>query len=92
MPASAVAVIDRGTGAKRLTFPLADHSKVAAGEYASESEVIRDGLRTLIARDRAVDAWLLQHVAPAYDAIKADPPRAVTAVDVRARMASMTRK
>ena len=30
-------------------------SKVQAGEYASESEVIRDGLRALIARDRAVE-------------------------------------
>ena len=30
-------------------------SKVQAGEYASESEVIRDGLRALIARDRAVN-------------------------------------
>ena len=85
-------MIDRGTGAKRLTFPLADHSKVAAGEYASESEMIRDGLRTLIARDRAVDAWLLQHVAPAYDAIKADPSRAVTAAEVRARLSNVTRK
>ena len=63
-------------------------SKVAAGEYASESEVIRDGLRALIARDRAVDAWLLQHVAPAYDAIQADPSSAVTAEKVRARLAS----
>ncbi len=62
-------------------------SKVAAGEYASESEVIRDGLRALIARDRAVDAWLQQHVAPAYDALKADPSRAVTAEKVRARLA-----
>ena len=26
-------------------------SKVAAGEYATESEVIRDGLRTLATRD-----------------------------------------
>lgn len=31
-------------------------SKVAAGEYATESEVIRDGLRVLMARDRAV--WI----------------------------------
>ena len=30
-------------------------AKVATGEYATESEVIRDGLRTLLARDRAVD-------------------------------------
>ena len=36
-------------------------SKVQAGEYASESEVIRDGLRALIARDRAVESWLTHH-------------------------------
>lgn len=38
--------------------------KVAGGDYASESEVIRDGLRALMARDRAVEGWLLQTVAP----------------------------
>jgi putative addiction module CopG family antidote len=31
-------------------------TKVAGGENASESEVIRDGLRALMARDRAVSA------------------------------------
>ncbi|MCO4862934.1 MULTISPECIES: ribbon-helix-helix domain-containing protein [Cupriavidus] len=62
--------------------------KVRSGEYASESEVIRDGLRALLARDRAVDAWLLQQVGPAYDALQADPSRAVTADDVRARLAA----
>lgn len=67
-------------------------SKVAAGDYASESEVIRDGLRALMARDRAVDAWLQQSVAPAYDAIKADPSRAVTAGNVRVRLASEHQK
>jgi antitoxin ParD1/3/4 len=40
-------------------------AKVPAGEYASESEVIRDGLRALRARDRAVDEWLMQEVVPA---------------------------
>ncbi|KAB7537301.1 type II toxin-antitoxin system ParD family antitoxin [Verminephrobacter sp. Larva24] len=49
-------------------------AKVRTGEYASESEVIRDGLRTLLARDRAVESWLHQQVGPAYDALKADPP------------------
>lgn len=63
-------------------------SKVAAGEYATESEVIRDGLRTLLARDRAVDLWLREKVAPAYDALKADPTRAVSAKKVRERLAS----
>ena len=63
-------------------------AKVKAGEYASESEVIRDGLRTLMARDRAVESWLHNQVGPAYDALKADPSRAVTADQVRARLAA----
>jgi antitoxin ParD1/3/4 len=62
--------------------------KVANGEYASESEVIRDGLRALLARDRAVDTWLQEQVGPAYDALRADPSRAVTIDDVRARLAA----
>ena len=42
-----------------ITLPneMADivKTKVAAGEYATESEVIRDGLRALMARDRRRD-------------------------------------
>ena len=75
-----------------ITLPLemADivKSKVAAGEYATESEVIRDGLRVLMARDRAVDSWLEEQVGPAYDALKANPARAVTVAQVRARIAA----
>ena len=63
-------------------------SKVQAGEYASESEVIRDGLRVLMARDRVVESWLRDQVAPAYDALKADPSRAVSADRVRSRLAA----
>jgi Arc/MetJ-type ribon-helix-helix transcriptional regulator len=44
----------------RITFPdeLPDavKGKVASGEYPSEAEVILDGLRALMARDRAVSA------------------------------------
>lgn len=63
-------------------------AKVASGEYATESEVIRDGLRVLMARDRAVEHWLREQVAPAYDALKADPSRAVSGKQVRARLAA----
>jgi len=62
--------------------------KVAAGEYATESEVIRDGLRVLMARDRAVENWLNEQVGPAYDALKADPTRAVSVDQVRAMLAA----
>lgn len=58
-------------------------ARVQAGEYASESEVIRDGLRALMARDRAVGNWLQQEVAPAYDALKADPHSGVSIKEVR---------
>jgi antitoxin ParD1/3/4 len=63
-------------------------AKVASGEYASESEVIRDGLRVLAARDRAVECWLWEQVGPAYDAPKAAPSRAVTAAQVRVLLAA----
>lgn len=67
-------------------------TKVAAGEYATESEVIRDGLRALMARDRAMEHWLLQEVGSAYDALKADPTRAVSVAQVRAMLASEHKK
>jgi antitoxin ParD1/3/4 len=41
-----------------------------------------------LARDRAVETWLHRQVGPAYDALKADPSRAVTADQVRARLAA----
>ncbi len=67
-------------------------AKVQTGEYASESEVIRDGLRALLARDRAVEGWLHDQVGPAYDALKADPSRAITAEQLRARIAEEVAK
>lgn len=64
-------------------------SKVASGDYASESEVIRDGLRALMARDRAMEHWLQNQVGPAYDALKADPSRAIALTQVRAKLAGI---
>ena len=81
----------RTTQQLSITLPndMADavKAKVQAGEYATESEVIRDGLRALLARDRAVESWLHDQVGPAYDALKADPSRAITAQELRARIA-----
>lgn len=82
----------RTTQQLSITLPndMADvvKAKVRSGEYASESEVIRDGLRVLLARDRAVESWLQNQVGPAFDALKADPDRAVTPEQVRARLAA----
>jgi antitoxin ParD1/3/4 len=73
-----------------LTNEMAEmvRAKVESGEYASESEVIRDGLRTLQLRERALDTWLREQVAPAYDAMKANPTRALSGAKVRASLAA----
>lgn len=82
----------RTTQQMSITLPnelaVAVRAKVASGEYASESEVIRDGLRVLMARDRAVERWLREEVGPAYDALKSDPSRVVTATQIRTRLAA----
>lgn len=86
----------RSTQQFSITLPNemaeAVRAKVASGEYATESEVIRDGLRALLARDQAVDTWLRTEVAAAYDALKASPRRAVSAAKVRERLAAVQRR
>lgn len=86
----------RSTQQFSITLPneMADavRAKVAAGEYATESEVIRDGLRVLLARDRVVEDWLRGEVAQSHDAMKADPARAVTGDAVRARLKEVRNK
>ncbi len=80
----------RSTKQLSITLPteMADmvRGKVEAGEYASESEVIRDGLRVLLARDRAMEHWLREEVAPAYDAMKSDKSKALSAKQMRAAL------
>lgn len=60
---------------------------VEFGQYASVSEVVRAGLRALQERDRAVERWLREEVAPVYDAMQADPGRALSVEAVSGRFA-----
>jgi antitoxin ParD1/3/4 len=80
----------RSTQQFSITLPLEMASlikaKIATGEYATESEVIRDGLRALLARDRAIETWLHDQVGPAYDALQQEPSRVVSAKDLRAAL------
>jgi antitoxin ParD1/3/4 len=83
---------------EKRTFSLpAEHAafidaQVASGAFASGSEVVRAGLRALQERDAAVERWLREEVATTYDAMKADPARAIPAkkvfADVRAHHAA----
>lgn len=86
----------RSTQQFSITLPneMADavRAKVASGEYATESEVIREGLRALLARDRAIEDWLRNDVAAAYDALKADPSRALGVGEVKARLRAAREK
>ena len=61
----------------------------ASGAYASESEVVRDGLRALFARDEAVESWLRTEVVASYDELRADSSRAISAADLRAHLAEL---
>ena len=58
--------------------------KVASGEYASESDVVRDGLRALQERDDTLDGWLRTEVLSGLDAYQENPSQGLTLADVRA--------
>lgn len=80
----------RNTKAISITLPhdmaAMVKAKVTSGEYATESEVIREGLRTLKARDVAIEQWLRGEVAKSYDEYAADPGIGVPAAKVMARL------
>lgn len=61
-------------------------ARVASGDYASESEVIREGLRALEERDAVVERWLREEVVPTYDAYKAGLERTHSLEEVMRRL------
>ncbi len=60
--------------------------KVSAGEYASESEIVSEGLAALKEREIAVEGWLRTRVAAAYDRAASDPGSLLTSAELRARL------
>ena len=88
----------RSTKQMSITLPneLAGivRKKVESGHYASESEVIRDGLRALQREDEALEHWLRTEVAASYEEIKADPSKVLTSEQVLANLEQLrkTRK
>lgn len=83
----------RTTKQLSITVPMsmaeALRERVASGAYASESEVVRDGLRVLFAREEAVENWLRTQVVASYDELRTDPSRAVRSADMRAHLAEL---
>lgn len=84
---------------RRLSVILPDDmaqmvkDKVSSGEYASESDVIVDGLRALEEHENpheggeAFEHWL-REVIVSYDEVKADPSRTLTIDQVREHLAA----
>jgi Arc/MetJ-type ribon-helix-helix transcriptional regulator len=64
MAQSSVEITIPGDMAERI------RAKVASGAYASESEVIGEGLLALEAQEADIERWLKETVAPTYDRIK----------------------
>jgi len=62
-------------------------SQTAGGDYNSDSEAVRDGLRLLKQRDQIVKNWLKEQVVPAYEKLKANPGNALTREQSEARLA-----
>ncbi len=67
----------RKTQSLSVTLPLemarVVRDKVTSGAYASESEVIREGLRALSEREAALEDWLRTEGVARYDAFKRNP-------------------
>jgi putative addiction module CopG family antidote len=81
----------RSTKQLSITLPheMAEmvRSKVESGAYASESEVIRDGLRALQVHDRALEAWLTNEVVPSIASVRENRSLVRSSEQVRATIA-----
>jgi antitoxin ParD1/3/4 len=69
------------------------NARVEAGEYASQGEVVRNGLRLLteedaVLNDSEVEQWLRTVAVPIAEAIQADPSRSIPAKHVREHFAA----
>jgi antitoxin ParD1/3/4 len=64
-------------------------ARVASGEYASESDVVAEALRTLQDREQTLEQWLRTEVVEAYDKMQTDPSRGVSLEEVRASLTAL---
>lgn len=67
-------------------------SKVGRGDFASETELITEGVESLRQDDEEFETWLTEVVAKRYDANKADPHRAIPIEQVVKNLAERRRR
>ena len=58
-------------------------ARVASGDYASASEMVREGLELLADRERAIDPAIGAELASGFDSWKAAPADVRSIADVR---------
>ena len=82
----------------KRTFSLTEEqakfidSAVDRGDYASGSEVVREGLREMQEDRTIIDDWLRREVVPAIKELEEHPERARLADEVLAELKSEFRK
>ena len=67
--------IEKRTVALSGEYAVFIDKMVAGGAYASADEVVCAGLSALRERDSAIEHWLHEEVAPAYDRFMENPQR-----------------
>lgn len=76
----------------KRTFSLTEEqaafidAKVESGDYASGSEIVREGLRGLQEDEAIVNEWLQREVVPAIEELEAHPELARPAEEVFAEI------
>ena len=66
--------------------------KVESGAYASVSEVVREGIRTLLDRDVALEKWLREEVVPGIEEYRADPSKGVPIEKAKERIRELAKQ
>lgn len=80
----------RSTRPLTITLPeemaRAVKERVASGAYASDSEVIREGLRALSAQEQAVERWLATEGVARFEAYAEAPEDTLSADETHTRL------
>jgi len=63
-------------------------ARMASGDYASEGDVVREGLEMLADRDRSTEQWLRSEVVAAYEEWEADPTQSLSAAEIISSLAA----
>jgi putative addiction module CopG family antidote len=66
--------------------------KVASGEYADESEVIRDSLTFLEDHEQSLERWLREEVVPACLEMEANPSSGMSSSEILASLEAARRE